>query len=331
MIARYSLPEMAAVFTDEARFGLWLEIELLAVEAWAELGVVPAEHAAACRAARADRRRRLRRRVAEREAVTDHDVAAFVDVVQEAIGPPAGIVDPLRPHLVRRRRHGAVGDARARRRSAARSVGDLVVGHEAPRRRARRGPDRRPHARHARRADDLRHQARPRLPAGRPRPHAPAPGPRGRRGRQALGRRRHLLQHRPGGREPRLRGARAAARPGHPGLARDRHAEYLYACAVARHDRSSRSRPRSATCSAARSARSRSRSAPARRARRRCRTSATRSPPSASSAWPGCCAATSSPASRTSRSGTSGTSPTARSSGSCSPTPACSPTTLRDG
>ena len=45
MIPRYSLPEIADLFTDEARFAAWLEVEVLAVEAWAELGVVPAEHA----------------------------------------------------------------------------------------------------------------------------------------------------------------------------------------------------------------------------------------------------------------------------------------------
>ena len=57
VIPRYSLPEIAALFTDEARFGAWLEVEVLAVEAWAQLGVVPAE--ARARGARA---RRLRRR-----------------------------------------------------------------------------------------------------------------------------------------------------------------------------------------------------------------------------------------------------------------------------
>ena len=140
------------------------------------------------------------------------------------------------------------------------------------------------------------------------------------RRRQALGRRRHVLQHRAGGRGA-TSARRSACSPFPPPrcIARDRHAEYLYACAAARHDDRDRSRPRSATCSAPRWARSRSRSAPARRARRRCRTSETRSPPSASSVWPGCCAATSSPASKTWRSGTSGTSPTARSSGSCCP------------
>jgi adenylosuccinate lyase len=90
VIPRYSLPEMAALFTDEARVARWLEIELLAAEAWAKLGVVPAEHAAAVRERSPVVGPDLVRRIAERERVTDHDVAAFVDVVQEAIGAPEG-------------------------------------------------------------------------------------------------------------------------------------------------------------------------------------------------------------------------------------------------
>jgi len=90
MIERYSLPEMAVVFSDVERLRRWLEIELLAVEGWAELGVVPKADANAARerAPRADRA--LLERVQARERVTDHDVAAFVDVVQDEIGPPAG-------------------------------------------------------------------------------------------------------------------------------------------------------------------------------------------------------------------------------------------------
>ena len=49
LIPRYSLPEMAAVWSDEARLANWLEIELLAVEAWAELGRIPPEDARAIR------------------------------------------------------------------------------------------------------------------------------------------------------------------------------------------------------------------------------------------------------------------------------------------
>jgi adenylosuccinate lyase len=89
VIPRYSLPEMAALFTDEARLALWLEVEVLATEAWATLGVVPEEDAKAVRERTPVVDARFVEDVNEREQVTDHDVAAFVDVVQEAIGPPA--------------------------------------------------------------------------------------------------------------------------------------------------------------------------------------------------------------------------------------------------
>jgi adenylosuccinate lyase len=86
MIPRYSRPEMAALFTDEAKFASWLEVEILACEAWAELGVVPRADAVAIRA----RAGFDVAAIEERERVTDHDMAAFVDVVQERVGPPAG-------------------------------------------------------------------------------------------------------------------------------------------------------------------------------------------------------------------------------------------------
>ena len=84
MIPRYDVPEVSAVWSDEARLGHWLEIELLAVEAWAELGVVPAAEAAACR----ERAAFTVDAVLERERVTRHDIAAFVDVVAASIGEP---------------------------------------------------------------------------------------------------------------------------------------------------------------------------------------------------------------------------------------------------
>ena len=86
MIDRYSLPDMAALWTDEAKFSRWLTVELLATDAHVELGVVPAADAAACRV----RASVSAHEVNEREKVTDHDVAAFVDVVQASIGMPAG-------------------------------------------------------------------------------------------------------------------------------------------------------------------------------------------------------------------------------------------------
>ena len=90
MIPRYSAPEMDAVWSDPARFDRWLEVELLATEAHAGLGIVPAAAAAACRSRAPVTDEGFVAAVSERERVTDHDVAAFVDVVQEAIGPPAG-------------------------------------------------------------------------------------------------------------------------------------------------------------------------------------------------------------------------------------------------
>ncbi|RLE19995.1 MAG: adenylosuccinate lyase [Actinobacteria bacterium] len=89
MIPRYSTPEMDAVWSDPARFGRWLEVELLATESHAALGIVPTADAAACRENAPATDEAFVQAVLEREAITDHDVAAFVDVVQGAIGAPA--------------------------------------------------------------------------------------------------------------------------------------------------------------------------------------------------------------------------------------------------
>ena len=90
MIDRYSLPEIANIFSDESRFARFLEIELLATEAQANLGVVPSAEAKECRSRAPKVDAVFMAAVAEREKVTDHDVAAFVDVVQQRIGMPAG-------------------------------------------------------------------------------------------------------------------------------------------------------------------------------------------------------------------------------------------------
>jgi adenylosuccinate lyase len=85
LIPRYALEPMARLFGDEERYATWLEVEILAVEALAKLGVVPAEDAAVVR----DRAGFDVAAVEARERVTDHDTAAFVDVVQERVGGPA--------------------------------------------------------------------------------------------------------------------------------------------------------------------------------------------------------------------------------------------------
>jgi adenylosuccinate lyase len=81
---------MAALFTDEARIEKWLEVELLAVEARSERGEVPVEEAVVVRGRAPKVTSELVAAIAEREHVTDHDVAAFVDVVQAAVGEPEG-------------------------------------------------------------------------------------------------------------------------------------------------------------------------------------------------------------------------------------------------
>ena len=90
MIPRYSLPQMSAVFSDVERFRRWLEIELLATDAHARLGLVPDADARACRERAPHVDDAFVQAVLDREAITDHDVAAFVDVVQGSIGAPAG-------------------------------------------------------------------------------------------------------------------------------------------------------------------------------------------------------------------------------------------------
>jgi adenylosuccinate lyase len=81
---------MAALFTDEARLAMWLEVELLATEGQAAAGVVPPADAAACRKRAPVVDAAFVEAVNERERITDHDVAAFVDVVQDRIGAPEG-------------------------------------------------------------------------------------------------------------------------------------------------------------------------------------------------------------------------------------------------
>jgi adenylosuccinate lyase len=90
MIPRYSTPAMDAVWSDTSKFARWLEVELLATEGHAELGVVPKEAAEICRAKAPVADDAFLQRILDREQITDHDVAAFVDITQESIDDPAG-------------------------------------------------------------------------------------------------------------------------------------------------------------------------------------------------------------------------------------------------
>jgi len=81
VIPRYTLPEMAAVWSAEARLDTWLRIEVLAAEAWAQLGKVPEDDLWAIRRASV-----TVERVDALERVTNHDVAAFVQAAAESVG-----------------------------------------------------------------------------------------------------------------------------------------------------------------------------------------------------------------------------------------------------
>jgi adenylosuccinate lyase len=82
VIERYTRPEMGAVWSEHRKLEAWLQVELAVVEALADEGVVPEEDAATVR----DRASFTVEAVKERERVTEHDVAAFVDVVAASVG-----------------------------------------------------------------------------------------------------------------------------------------------------------------------------------------------------------------------------------------------------
>lgn len=90
MINRYSTPETDELFSERAKMARWLEIELCVVEALADAGVVPKQAASACRKNAPVIDDAFVQQVQAREEITQHDVAAFVDVVQDAIGAPHG-------------------------------------------------------------------------------------------------------------------------------------------------------------------------------------------------------------------------------------------------
>lgn len=82
MIERYTRPEMGAIWTEENRFRAWLEVEILACEAWAELGVIPKEDVVKIRQNASFDIARIK----EIEEETRHDVVAFTRAVSETLG-----------------------------------------------------------------------------------------------------------------------------------------------------------------------------------------------------------------------------------------------------
>ena len=85
MIARYTHPEMGAIWSEQRRYETWLEVELAAADAMADAGLIPREAAAELRAKGAFEAKRIE----EIEAITQHDVIAFTTAVAEKVGPAA--------------------------------------------------------------------------------------------------------------------------------------------------------------------------------------------------------------------------------------------------
>src|SRR5947208_10984177 len=85
MISRYSLPKMRELWSEQRKFETWLEIEVLACEALADLGKIPAEDARTIR----EKARFSIPEIAEIEQRTNHDVIAFLENVASYVGPAA--------------------------------------------------------------------------------------------------------------------------------------------------------------------------------------------------------------------------------------------------
>ncbi len=85
MIKRYTSAEMGAIWSEQRRYETWLEVELAAVDAMAEAGIVPQEAAHELRS----RASFDAARIEEIEQTTQHDVIAFTTAVAERVGPAA--------------------------------------------------------------------------------------------------------------------------------------------------------------------------------------------------------------------------------------------------
>ena len=120
MVPRYSRPEMTAIWSAENRYRIWFAIEVFAAEAMGKIGMIPAEDAATIRAAYdADVLGEIDVAAIDAiEAVTKHDVIAFLTWAGEQAGPGAALAAPGHDQL-RRARHRAGGAAEAGRRPAA--------------------------------------------------------------------------------------------------------------------------------------------------------------------------------------------------------------------
>ena len=82
MIERYTRPEMGSIWTEQNRYQAWLEVEIVACEAWAELGIIPKEDVQKIR----ENAGFDVNRILEIEEETRHDVVAFTRAVSETLG-----------------------------------------------------------------------------------------------------------------------------------------------------------------------------------------------------------------------------------------------------
>ncbi len=82
MIERYSLPEMAAIWSATHKTDKWLQVELLVCEGWAREGTIPSDAMNKIRSARYNAQR-----MQEIEQETHHDVISFLRSIQEQLGP----------------------------------------------------------------------------------------------------------------------------------------------------------------------------------------------------------------------------------------------------
>src|SRR6266436_946192 len=88
MIARYTLPEMGALWSEQNKFQKWLEVELAVCEVHAEMGIIPADALEEIKT----RAKFSVERINEIEKITNHDVIAFTTNLAESIGDAARFV-----------------------------------------------------------------------------------------------------------------------------------------------------------------------------------------------------------------------------------------------
>ncbi len=88
MIPRYTLPEMGALWSEQAKYEAWLKVEVAACEAWTKLGRIPKKDMAVIK----KRAKFSLKRIEEIESKTNHDLIAFTTSVAEFVGPSSRFI-----------------------------------------------------------------------------------------------------------------------------------------------------------------------------------------------------------------------------------------------